>query len=120
LIVGIGGFVGAVARYVIGTWLTEHFGTAFPWGTLLINISGSLALALFIGWFARQIDAPAQLRLLFAIGFCGAYTTFSTFAVDTVTLAEGGKWLASIGNLLLTNVLCLLAAVMGLIIGGRV
>ncbi|MDX2137421.1 MAG: hypothetical protein SF123_04950 [Chloroflexota bacterium] len=53
LVVGAGGFVGAIARYVIGTWLTDRIGAAFPWATLLINVSGSLVLALFIGWFTR-------------------------------------------------------------------
>lgn len=119
IIIGIGGFLGANARQWVSEWAAERFGTGFPWGTLLINVSGSFLLAIFLAWTGKHLALDARWRLFFAVGFCGAYTTFSTFAYNSVALAENGNWLASAGNVMSTNVLCLIAAWLGLVIGGR-
>jgi fluoride exporter len=117
--VAAGGALGALARYLVGTWAAARWGSAFPWGTLLINVSGSLLLGAFSAWFARRAGLPAELRLFVAVGFCGAYTTFSTFSLDTITLAQSGAWTASLTNALLTNALCLVASVLGVFVGAR-
>lgn len=119
LIVGLGGFIGANARYWLTHWITQQVGTGFPLATLLINISGSLLLGLFMAWFSGRAGLPDELRLLFATGFCGAYTTFSTYAVDTVLLGQGGQGTKAVINLLITNGLCLVAAAAGLWLGGK-
>src|SRR5438445_7866769 len=88
--VGVGGFCGANARYWLGGWIQERWGTEFPWSTFVINITGSFILGLFVTlvterYFVRNILA---LRLFIAIGFVGAYTTFSTFELETLTLVQ--------------------------------
>jgi CrcB protein len=115
--VGMGGFIGANARYLVGIWAAERFGHSFPWGTLIINVSGALLLAAFAAWFTRQVGLNPNLRLLFAVGFCGAYTTFSTYALDTITLAHSGQFSAALVNLLLNNALSLVATLAGLALG---
>jgi len=95
--VGIGGFLGANARYLLGGWVAERIGTQFPWGTFIINVSGSFLLGLFIV-LATERFMPPHLRLLVAIGFLGAYTTFSTFEYETLALAESGSLLRALAN----------------------
>jgi fluoride exporter len=119
LIVGLGGFLGANARYLLNQWMTSLVGPSFPWGTLVINISGSFLLAAFVGWSTTRASLPQEVRLLFATGFCGAYTTFSTFAADSIALIRAGDWLSGLGNVIGTNILCLLAALLGLILTSR-
>lgn len=89
--IGLGGFLGANARYWLGGWVTARLGTAFPWGTFVINVSGSLLLGLLMGALLERWVAPPQVRLLCAIGFLGAYTTFSTFEYETLELAGSGS-----------------------------
>ena len=120
LFIGAGGFLGANARYLVGLWAAERFGTAFPWGTLIANATGGLLLAAFATWFTRQTDIEPNLRLFFAVGFCGAYTTFSTYALDTISLAQTGQWSASIANLLVNNAFCFIGVLAGLWIGARI
>lgn len=91
LLVGIGGFVGAQARYGLSNFFGRKFGTAFPYGTLVINISGSFLLGLFTALAARAILGDPALRLLIAVGFCGGYTTFSTYTYETMTLLREEK-----------------------------
>jgi CrcB protein len=99
--VGLGGFLGANARYWLGGWVAERYGTQFPWGTFVINVSGAFILGLFATIVSEKIIAAPYWRLLVAIGFVGAYTTFSTFEYETWTLAENGAiWRA------LANVVC--------------
>lgn len=117
LVIGLGGFVGANLRYWVAGWIAERLGQTFPWGTLLINLSGSLLLGLFIGWSTQQITLDPRVRMLIAIGFLGAYTTFSTYANESVLLLESGDWLGTIGNVLGTNLVCLLGAIVGLALG---
>ena len=96
--VGLGGFLGANARYWLGGWIAERFGTKFPWGTFVINVTGSFILGLFATLITQRIIAAPHWRLLVAIGFVGAYTTFSTFEYETLTLAESGSMLRAIAN----------------------
>jgi len=106
LIVGAGGFVGANARYWFGMWAVQRFGNAFPWATFLINISGSFLLGFLIVFLmARAPSAEMQnLRLLLAVGFLGAYTTFSTFEYETLALTQSGDigraFLNALGSLI--------------------
>ena len=99
LIVGLGGSTGAIARYLLGGWVQERYGTSFPYGTLIINVSGSFILGLFATLAIRYAWSD-HWRLLIAIGFVGAYTTFSTFEYETIQLiAEGSRYRAAAINL---------------------
>ncbi|MBI2302940.1 MAG: fluoride efflux transporter CrcB [Armatimonadetes bacterium] len=111
--VGLGGFLGANARYWLGGWIASRWGTAFPWGTFAINVSGSFILGLFATLIAERISAPPQLRLLVAIGFVGAYTTFSTFEYETLGLAAGGSLLRAFANAAASLALGFLAVWLG-------
>ena len=116
LIVGMGGFIGANARYLLGGWVHERWGTAFPYGTFVINVSGSFILGLFAP-LALRYAWNEQWRLFIAIGFVGAYTTFSTFEYETLQLiAEGGRYRAAAVNLLGSVVVGFIAAYAGLVL----
>jgi CrcB protein len=88
--VGIGGLLGANARYQVGEWIASRWSTAFPWGTLLINVSGSFVLSLFLTLTAERFSVRPTTRLFVATGFLGGYTTFSTFSYEAVRLLQRG------------------------------
>ncbi len=119
LIIGLGGFVGANLRYVISVWAAAQFGQNFPWATLLVNFTGSLFLAVFVGWTANHLLLDPKLRMLVAVGFFGAYTTFSTYAVESVAMAQTGNWIGAFGNFLGMNLICLIGAAIGLAVGSK-
>jgi CrcB protein len=119
LLIGIGGFIGANVRYLVALWAAGRFGSAFPWGTLIINFSGSSVLGLFVGWSANHVTLDPRVRLFVAIGFFGAYTTFSTYANESVALMQAGRWLSVLANVLGTNLVCILGALFGLAVGSR-
>ena len=100
--IGLGGVLGANARYWLGEWVTARAGAAFPWATFLINVSGSFLLGVFLAVTAERAttDSPPHLHLFFAVGFLGAYTTFSTFAFETYTLASTGGLTRAFANAL--------------------
>jgi CrcB protein len=108
LVVGTGGFVGANARYIVGTWVARRWGTAFPYGTFVINISGCFILGLFATLLLRYAWSD-EWRLLIAIGFVGAYTTFSTFEFESLQLVADGALLRA-GLNILGSVICGFAA----------
>jgi CrcB protein len=115
LIVGLGGFAGAVARYLIGGWVQQRWGAAFPYGTFVINVSGSFILGLF-ATLAMRFAWGEPWRLLIAIGFVGAYTTFSTFEYETLRLiAEGNRHGAAAVNLLGSVIAGFAAAYLGVV-----
>lgn len=118
--VGIGGFIGANARYLLSVWITQAVGTRIPWATLVINVSGSFLLGLLLTWFAAKANVPDTARLLFATGFCGAYTTFSAYAYESILLLRGGELVIAIAYIVGTNVLCLVAALAGILLAQRV
>ena len=114
LLVGIGGFLGANARYLVSTWLARHVDPSLPWGTLVVNMTGSFVIGAFLVWSTERFISNPDLRLVLAVGFCGAYTTFSSYAFETMRLFEQGHWLDATGNLILNNVLALAAVFAGM------
>lgn len=94
LIVAIGGALGAGSRYLIGGWIQTQFGSLFPWGTFIVNVSGSLLIGIVIG-FADKGILSTNARLFLTTGILGGYTTFSTFSFETMSLfISGGKGMA--------------------------
>lgn len=110
LAVGVGGFVGSVMRYLIGAAAPT---SSFPWTTLAINVTGSFALALVAGLVLRGAMPDGELSLMLRVGLCGGFTTFSTFSLETVSLASGGAWAGAAAYAAGTVVLCVLAALAG-------
>ena len=91
LYLAVGGVAGTLARYGIGTWVPTWAGTGFPWGTFIINASGSLLLGFALRAFEISPVSP-EARALVSVGLCGAFTTFSTFSYETVRLLQDGLW----------------------------
>jgi fluoride exporter len=90
LLISVGAVVGANARYWLTRLFADRYGPEFPWGTLFINITGSFVLGFLLTFLASRVLADPGYRLALGTGFCGAYTTFSTFSVDTITMVERG------------------------------
>lgn len=111
--VGAGGFLGANARYWLGGWISDRYGAVFPYATLVINITGSFILGLFITLITERYIAPPALRLAVAIGFVGAYTTFSTFEYETLALLRSGSLLRALLNVVLSVVAGFIAVWLG-------
>jgi len=102
LIIGIGGFLGAIARYGVALWVGQRWGRSFPLGTFLINISGSFLIGLLMSLFTERFMVNPQWRLLLVVGFLGAYTTFSTFEYETGALLKDGEWMIAGLNVILS------------------
>jgi len=117
LLIALGGAAGAVSRFVLDTFVTERLGGAFPFGTLVINVSGSVAIVLLFALAIERSLLPAAIRGPAMIGFIGAYTTFSTLMLETWRLAEDGAVALSIVNLVGSALLGMLAVVAGLAVG---
>jgi fluoride exporter len=117
ILVMAGGSLGALARYALAIYIAQAWGTRFPWGTLLINLSGCflIGLAFALGQ-ERHILSPAT-QLLFMTGFLGAYTTFSTYGLETANFARAGHASVALVNVLASNMGGLLLVVAGLWVG---
>ena len=111
--IALGAVVGASARYFVSTQISRYFSTIFPYGTLLINLTGSLVLGFFFVYSSERVLLDPRWRLLVAIGFCGSYTTFSSYAFESFALMEQGQWLLTGANILASNALCLAAVLAG-------
>lgn len=113
--VSLGGAIGSAARFWISGLVAQRYGQTFPLGTLAVNVTGSFV----IGAFAALTDpdgrllASPSLREFFMIGICGGYTTFSSFSLQTLTLAQEGEWLRAVLNSVASFALCLLAVWIG-------
>jgi fluoride exporter len=114
LLIGIGGFLGANARYLVAVWVAERLGSGFPYGTFIINVSGSFLLGVLGGAIAEGSLVHPNLRLFFAIGFLGAYTTFSTFSFENFTLIQERLYLLALANMLGSVCLGLIAVLGGM------
>lgn len=116
LLIGLGGILGANARYLVAGWVAQRFGLAFPYGTFFINLSGSLILGLFTGFMLRHPTSQFP-RLFFAVGFLGAYTTFSTFSLEALQLIQNGHLLVALGYIIGSAVLGIFGAWVGFVLG---
>src|SRR5437667_8201924 len=91
-------------------------GPVFPYGTLIINIAGSLIVGFFIIWTTERVLVDPRWRLLIVMGFCGAFTTFSSYAFETMAYFEQGQWALMVANVLSNNLLCLGAVLAGMVL----
>lgn len=89
--IGLGGFLGANARYLVGQWAGTHWGVTFPYGTMIVNITGSFILCSLVAFFGDRGDLTPTLRMALIVGFLGSYTTFSTFSNEWLQLLERGE-----------------------------
>ncbi len=105
--------MGAVARYGLSGFVYQRFSDAFPWGTMTVNVVGSLALGFAVVYFENSLASP-ELRKAVTIGLLGSFTTFSTFAYESVALFQDGEWTRAGGYVLGSVVLASLAVVVGL------
>jgi len=118
LLVGCGGFLGAIARYAVATVAARRLGPAWPWGTFFINVTGCFVIGLFLT--AASLRAFAEeWRYLVPIGFVGAYTTFSTYGYETVRLVEEGMWGRAALYVALSNAVGIAAVLAGIWLARR-
>ncbi len=115
LLVAVGGALGSVLRFCISGLVAENAGETFPYGTLLVNVSGSFVIGLFAALAdpqGRWLVSPS-IRQFVMIGLCGGYTTFSSFSLQTLTLAQDGEWLRAFANCVASFAFCLAAVWLG-------
>jgi fluoride exporter len=98
LLIGIGAILGANARYLLGGWIAGRYGTSFPYGTMMINVTGSFVIGFFLALISECFVIHPNWRLFFAIGFLGAYTTFSTFSFETFALIQQRAFVLALAN----------------------
>ena len=111
LFIGLGGFIGANLRYLIGVYINRY--SHEMTGTLIVNITGSFCIALFFGFIAQKYSVNDNLKYFFPIGLLGSYTTFSTFSYTTLILINEGNYVRACMNIILTFSLCLLLTFIG-------
>ncbi len=120
ILISTGAVLGANLRYWVGDWAAQKWGAAFPYGTLLINATGSLLLGFLMTLIAERLVVDPRWRLFFAVGFLGAYTTFSTYMFESFSLIDQGRWLAGLMNLLGSAALGIVAVGAGIYLGKMV
>ena len=116
MLVALGGAIGSAARYLVGAFVANRFGPDFPWGTFIVNVSGSF----FIGVILSLVGGgqlPAGARLFLAVGVMGGYTTFSTYSNETLQLVQGGEVGAAMFNALGQVVAGFIGVYLGVVLG---
>lgn len=114
-LVALGSAVGGTGRYWLSGWVANAIGQTFPWGTLFVNVTGSFVIGLFATLTAPdgRMFVAGEWRQFVMVGICGGYTTFSSFSLQTLALAQDGEWLRVGWNILLSVALCLLGVWLG-------
>ena len=114
LAISLGAIVGANARYLVSRFTAKTFDPAFSYGTLSINILGSFVAGFFMIWTTERVLIDPRWRLLVVVGFCGGFTTFSSYAYESMAYLQQGQWTLMLTNVLANNLLCLFAALAGM------
>ena len=117
LAIAVAGAIGALLRFWMAGWVYSVFGRDFPYGTLAVNVVGSLAMGLSFVLLVERLGSAPEWRALVMIGFLGAFTTFSTFSLETVQLLEGGAIGRAMLNVTTSVLLCVGAAWLGMVLG---
>jgi fluoride exporter len=116
LAISVGAIVGANLRYWMSRSAVRWLGPVFPYGTLGINVLGSFVLGFFLVWTSERVLVDPRWRLLIAVGFCGGYTTFSSYAYETMAFFEQGQWTLMAANFFANNLLACGAVVAGMVL----
>lgn len=111
--IALGAIAGATARYALSGYLARAISSSFPYGTLVINVTGSVVLGFFLVLAGERMLLDPRWRMLIAIGFCGSYTTFSSYAFESFAAMESGQWALMAINIVANNALCLGAVAVG-------
>jgi len=114
--ISLGAVAGANLRYLISRWALKALSPSLPIGTLLINVTGSFLLGLFLVWTTERVLADPRWRALIAVGFCGAYTTFSSFSFETYALWQQGHRALALGNFAANNLLAFAGVIGGAVV----
>jgi len=114
LAISVAAIVGANLRYLLSRFAARELGPVFPYGTLGINIVGSFIVGFFVVWTTERALVDPRWRLLVVVGFCGSFTTFSSYAYETMSYFETGQWGLMLANIFSNNLLCLRGALAGM------
>jgi fluoride exporter len=114
LAISLAAIVGANLRYLFSRLAVRELGPVFPYGTLAINLIGSFIVGFFVVWTTERVLVDPRWRLLVVVGFCGSFTTFSSYAFESMSLFERGQWALMLANILSNNLLCLGGALAGM------
>lgn len=115
-----GGAIGALLRFWVSGWVYAAAGRSFPYGTLAVNVLGSLAIGFLYVWLLERVAGGVAWRAFLLIGLLGAFTTFSTFSLETLNLIEAGQLGRAVANMLLSVVLCVAAAALGVMVARQI
>lgn len=119
LLIACGAVLGVNARYLVSQWAARRWRSGFPYGTLIVNVTGSFILGWFLTWTTDRYPVTDTTRLAVGAGFVGAYTTFSTLMYETSALSDDAAWLEAVLNLVLSLLLGLLAVRLGIVLARR-
>lgn len=114
LAIAVGGALGAMSRFGLMTLIGNVASSRFPWGTLIVNVSGSLLIGVLYVLISEKMLLSAEARALLIVGFLGAFTTFSTFSLDALLLVQQGFWLQACAYLMSSVLICVLATWLGM------
>ena len=114
--ISLGAVAGANLRYAVNRWAAAYLSASLPYGTLIVNVTGSFIIGFFLVWTTERVLADPYWRMLIAVGFCGSYTTFSSFSFETLRLFEEGHFGLAAGNFALNNIVSLLAVFGGAVL----
>jgi fluoride exporter len=117
LLISAGAVVGANTRYLVADWAARKWGTGFPYGTFIINVTGSLLIGIFIAVTSERFLIDPRWRLLFVVGFLGAYTTYSTYTLECMNMFERGQWGLGVLDMIGSVLLGIAAVGIGIFIG---
>jgi len=112
--ISVAAIAGANLRFLMSRLAAKEFGPVFPAGTLIINMLGSFIVGFFVIWTTERVLLDPRWRLLVVVGFCGSFTTFSSYAFETISYLEQGQWGLMVANILSNNLLCLGSALAGM------